>query len=101
MCLLTACSSSKKSSGDATNNNITSDTRGNSYENAIVIDEESESSGVKAEYTWLRKNYPGYKLIQQTLGRQGGKIYDKISIKTASGKKKTIYFDITNFFGKY
>lgn len=68
---------------------------------AVVIQEKTESDGVAAEYVWLRKHYPGYTLIKQSTTSANGKMYDKMDIKTADGSKKTIYFDITGFFGKF
>ncbi len=106
---LTACSSSKKSarnsqtttsqSGDFIKNSDAND--GSSYEKAIVIEEKTEKPGVDAEYVWLRKNYPGCSVNKQSLRYNNGKPYDVLSITTADGKKKDIYFDISNFFGKF
>ncbi|HET6990920.1 MAG TPA: hypothetical protein VFJ43_06325 [Bacteroidia bacterium] len=74
---------------------------GQSIDEAIVINETTETEGVAAEYVWLKANYPGYSLIKQSLIEEGGKPYDKMEIKTAEGDKKTIYFDISHFFGKF
>ena len=78
---------------------VVKDQDGSSYENAIFITEKTESSGVAAEYKWLREHYPGYKLKKQELDHSGGKPYDLMYIKTSSGEEKIIYFDISNFFG--
>lgn len=74
---------------------------GSSIASAVVIEEKNETEGVAAEYAWLRKHYPGYSLIKQSLIFDNGKPYDKMDIKTADGSKKTIYFDISKFFGKF
>ncbi len=74
---------------------------GSSYEKAVVIQEKSEMTGVDAEYAWLRKYYPGYKFNGQSLNSHEKKSYDIISIVTADGEKKDVYFDISNFFGKF
>ena len=74
---------------------------GTSIENAVVIQQSSESEGVAAEYEWLKKHYPGYSLVRQTPFKQNGKSYDKVEIKLADGSTKTVYFDISNFFGKF
>lgn len=74
---------------------------GTSFSDAIVIQEETETKGVAAEYAWLKKNYPGYKLIKQSLQYNDGKPYDVMEIKTADGDTKKVYFDISNFFGKF
>ncbi|MFI5204033.1 MAG: hypothetical protein ACHQF2_06005 [Flavobacteriales bacterium] len=73
---------------------------GSSYETAIYINETNEMSGVKAEYAWLNEHYPGYKRNMQSLANHNGKPYDIIKIKTAAGDDVTVYFDISNFFGK-
>src|SRR6478735_7045405 len=73
---------------------------GSSYEKAIIINETNTSDGVAAEYKWLRKHYPGYKFLRQALSPYKDKYYDILFIKY-KGKKKAVYFDISNFFGKY
>jgi hypothetical protein len=92
-------SSDKKESGKVSNSS--GGGNGQSIAEAIVINETNETEGVAAEYDWLKANYPGYSMIQQSLINQEGKPYDKMEIKTADGDKKTIYFDISHFFGKF
>ena len=104
---LTSCSHSKKAtsnSGTTISSGNPSDNAandGSSYEKAIVIEETSETKGVSAEYAWLKKQYPGHKVISQSLSQKGGKPYDILRIETADGTKKEVYFDISNFFGKF
>lgn len=74
---------------------------GSSYEKAIVIAEKTETTGVDAEYAWLRKNYPGYKVEMQSLNQHDGKPYDILKIKTADGVEMSVYFDISNYFSKF
>jgi hypothetical protein len=74
---------------------------GSSFEKAIVIQEKSEMTGSKAEYQWLRENYPGYKMIMQALVNHDKKPYDILTITTADGVEKKVYFDISNYFGKF
>ena len=73
---------------------------GESFEKAVVIQEKTESTGVAAEYKWIGKHYPGYKMIMQSLAYNDGKPYDIIKIKY-KGKTMNIYFDISNYFGKF
>jgi hypothetical protein len=95
-----SCNGSKHSVGTSTDQfPVVKDQEGTSYENAVFITEKTESKGVDAEYKWLSQHYPGYKLKKQSLGHNGGKPYDLMDIKTSSGEEKTIYFDISNFFG--
>jgi hypothetical protein len=73
---------------------------GTSYENAVVIQEKSESAGVTAEYKWIREHYPGSRTKMQALHNKNGKTYDVLSIVTANGAEQLIYFDISRFYGK-
>ena len=73
---------------------------GSSLEQAIVIKgAKDEEAGVAAERTWMEQRYPGFHKGQQALLGSGGKHYDEIRITTREGQK-TVYFDITDFFGK-
>jgi hypothetical protein len=104
VCLLVSCSTTKKISDNTTDQNSTSvksDHDGSSYDKAIIIKEKTESAGIAAEYAWLRNNYPGYTFKRQSLNYQKEKPYDILNIVTSQGEEKSIYFDISNFFGNY
>ena len=73
---------------------------GSTIEKAVIINGGTEETGVHAEYAYIQKHYPGYKRGGQSLLNQQGRDYDAIEFRTADGKKMTIYFDITAFFGK-
>lgn len=109
-----SCSSTKKSQTGSSATSVTSSSDvpvtsvessaqkdGSNYEKAIVIKAKNETDGIAAEYKWLRENYPGHTLIKQSLHAEGKKHYDIMQIKTKEGNEKSIYFDITNFFGKW
>lgn len=96
----TSCSI-KKSNANSKSQTSTSSVEGSSIETAVIIDENTETKGIAAEYKWLQKHYPGYKKKSQSLLHKNGIPYDIITIKTANGKQKQIYFNISNFFGKY
>lgn len=68
---------------------------GTTYSTAIAVE------SVADEYKWLRKHYPGYTFLQQTLLEKDGKWYDRLDIKTANGDDRSIFFDISSFFGKW
>ena len=53
-----------------------------------------------AEARWIRKTHPGWRKGGQALLGDKGKSYDRIEYATPDGKTKTIFFDITDFFGK-
>jgi hypothetical protein len=74
---------------------------GSSVEKAIVIQAANERQGIAAEREWVEKNLPGWKKSGQALiGGPGGRQYDRIELTGPGGARKTVYFDITAFFGK-
>jgi hypothetical protein len=74
---------------------------GSSYDKAIVIKEDHESQGIHAEYAWIRNKYPGSKTRSQSLNFHDKKPFDIIHITTSDGKEVAVYFDISNFYGKF
>lgn len=93
--LLSACASHKK----LLQTNVNAD--GSSFEKAIFITETHESTGVDAEYAWIRDKYPGYHTRGQAMAYHDKKPYDIIHITTADGDDKDVYFDISNYYGKF
>jgi hypothetical protein len=59
-----------------------------------------ETQGVDAEYAYIKKTYPGWTLKAQALLADKGKQYDSIEIAGPGGATKTVFFDITPWFGK-
>jgi hypothetical protein len=73
---------------------------GLSQEHAVIIKgAKDEIAGVEAERVWMEQRYPGFIKGQQSLLTSSGRQFDEIEITTHEGHK-TIYFDITDFFGK-
>lgn len=72
---------------------------GSSFEKAILVQGATEATGVPAEYAYLRKHYPGYVFTKQSLLNHKDRLYDALDF-TWEGKRYTVYFDITEFFGK-
>jgi hypothetical protein len=74
---------------------------GTSMEQAVFIkNAKDEMEGVEAESKWIQKMHPGWRKGEQRLLNKNGRVYDEIDYLTASNETKTIYFDITEFFGK-
>jgi hypothetical protein len=73
---------------------------GSSIKNAVIIKAPTEFAGVRGEYDWIKKNHPDWQLKTQSNQKAGGKIYDKMDFLTPDGRPVTLYFDITDFFGK-
>ncbi len=75
---------------------------GSSIENAVVVkNAKDEMEGVAAESKWVKKVHPKWIKGNQALLRVKEKDYDRIEYKTPDGKTETLFFDITEFFGKY
>ncbi len=85
--LFISCSSSKLSGS------LIQD--GLSYETAVVV------KSVSFEYKWIKENYPGSQVQMQALNVHKRKHYDVLTIITSHGETEKIYFDISNFFGKF
>jgi PBP1b-binding outer membrane lipoprotein LpoB len=103
-CLIASCSTTKRVSETSPNQSSTSvstEKDGSSFEKAIVINEKNAMSGVNAEYAWIKQKYPGSKIKGQYLVKHKDQPYDVIEIITTDGKEKSIFFNISNFFGKF
>lgn len=100
---LSACSTSSQSTATPAPSKIIASVNGvqkATLSDPVVIHANSEMQGVPMEYEWIRKNYPNSKPKGQALIEQNGKVYDQIDIVTASGEVKSLFFDITSFYGK-
>jgi len=73
---------------------------GSTLDKAVVIKGATAATGVHAEYEWLTKHFPGYKMKEQALTSRNGRSYDVLHFTTPDGKAHEVYFDITDFFGK-
>ena len=75
---------------------------GSSLEKAVVIKHAAdEEAGVDAEAAWIAQTHPGWQKGNQALLSENGKSYDRIEYTTPAGTTEVIYFDISDFFGKY
>lgn len=75
---------------------------GSSKEKAVVIKgTPNNAAGVRAESDWIRRNHPEWRKGRQSLMSDETRSYDRIEYTTPQGEIKTIYFDITDFFGKW
>ena len=79
---------------------------GSSLDKAIRIEgARNESEGLAAEYAWLAQEFgvqeKDWTLVMQSLMHDKGRSYDQMIVKIADGTEKEIYFDITDFFGKF
>ncbi len=74
---------------------------GSSIDNAIVLaGVTNEIDGVRAEHAEVAKRFPGWRWDSQGLSPPtNGRIYDIVTLSKGA-ETKTVYFDITDWFGK-
>ncbi|MBM4295821.1 MAG: hypothetical protein FJ126_13090 [Deltaproteobacteria bacterium] len=75
-------------------------------EKAVVIKGATNSrDGIAAEYAYLEKRFGkrnvDWKLKRQSLRHHQGKHFDFLEIELKDGSPKEVFFDITEFFGKF
>ena len=76
-------------------------TDGSSQERAVVIHENDTPRGITAENRWSAQNMPGYRKVGQALVQGQNGIYDRISVVGPHGDRKEVFFEISEFFGRY
>jgi len=95
----------KKEQSPVLNTNLFSGGDGSSEQNAVIIKATSTLNGIPAEYEFIQAKFDkkgsDWELQQQTQYNNNSKNYDIAEIKLSNGTIKKIYYDITNFFGKF
>jgi len=95
----------KKEKSTKLNSNLFSGGDGSSEQNAVLIKATTSLVGVPAEYEFIEAKFgrieTDWKLEQQSQYDNNSKSYDLMEIKLSDGSIKKIYFDITNFYGKF
>ncbi|MAS95565.1 MAG: hypothetical protein CMO55_20380 [Verrucomicrobiales bacterium] len=79
--------------------------RGDSQEEAIVINATSSIAGIDAEYKWVeanlgRPNADWNIESRMTTQSDDGRWFETFLIEMKDGTKKSVVFDITSFFGR-
>jgi len=67
---------------------------GSSPEQAIVV------GSVGEEYAWMQRHCPWFQPGTQSLEQIEGKPYDVLTWRNDQGEERTVYFDISRFFGR-
>ncbi|MDP4129410.1 MAG: hypothetical protein Q8918_00475 [Bacteroidota bacterium] len=73
---------------------------GLSFETAIVVNENSESDGIRAEYRWIKEHYADYRVKRQSQPKYKKRLYDIIQIQFSDDRVLALYFDISQFYGR-
>lgn len=68
--------------------------------NVVIIQNPDPMKSLVEEADWLKRNYPGFEFLKQEIFRYKGYIYDRVNIKTSSGKFETIFFDISKVYAQ-
>ena len=71
---------------------------GSSHKTAIVVHASSTAVGIRAQDAYLKAHYPGYRFIGHAFALYKGKWYDIVAFIDARGKKRSLYFDISEYF---
>lgn len=80
---------------------------GTSTQDAIrILGAKGEMDGVASEYSCLDAAYGPrregkWKLLQQSLLNEKGKSFDLMSVQLPDGTKVDVFFDISDYFGKF
>ena len=72
---------------------------GISYEDAVLVPEQSSQAGIRYEHLWVKEKYPGYSWDKQVIEKLKGKYYDIVTLRRGYDVR-LVYFDITPFYGK-
>jgi hypothetical protein len=66
---------------------------GSTPDKAIVV------GSVGEEYEWVQLHCPGFLPQMQSLQRIRGIPYDVLTLQNDRGEERTVYFDISRFYG--
>lgn len=67
----------------------------------VVIHAANEGDGIRKENEWIRAHYGPFTKNGQGLGQCKGRMADSIDFTTTTGRKHTVWFDISEWFGKF
>ena len=74
---------------------------GSTLNAAVVVHAKREEAGIHAEYAWIKEHWPGSRRGKQGLLTKNDRIYDVLTFTDSAGQERTLYFDITEYFGKF
>jgi hypothetical protein len=72
---------------------------GTSAGQAVVVLAKTEDEGIDLEHHWIFDHYGRFRKKAGGLASAEGKHYDVITVELGDHSEKTIYFDITAFYG--
>jgi hypothetical protein len=72
---------------------------GTSADQAVIVIADTEDEGIDLEHHWTFDHYGRFRKVRGGLAAADGKHFDVITVELADHTEKTIYFDITAFYG--
>jgi hypothetical protein len=66
----------------------------------VILGAQGSSEGIQAEYDWLAQNRQGAQVLEQALLNEGDRMFDMLTIRW-QGREEQVFFDITDFFGRF
>ncbi len=74
---------------------------GSTKEQAIrILGADTEWKGIDAEFNYIERKVGYFEIESQTFLDEGDKKYDCMNVVGATGNKKELWFDITDYNGK-
>jgi hypothetical protein len=73
---------------------------GESLEAAVVVTANNEEDGIAYENDWIYRHYGRFRRRSGGLASLADRRYDVINVELSDHTEKTLYFDITDFFGR-
>jgi hypothetical protein len=67
----------------------------------VLVGANSEWAGIGGETLWAKVYLPGWEKTGQELLASGRKSYDAITYRSADGKTRKVFFNISSYFGKF
>jgi hypothetical protein len=72
---------------------------GTSADQAVIILADTEDEGIDLEHHWTFDHYGRFRKVRGGLAAADGRHFDVITVELADHTEKTIFFDITAFYG--
>jgi beta-lactamase class A len=73
---------------------------GESVEAAVVVTADNEQDGIAFENEWIYRHYGRFRRRSGGVASLAGRRYDVIKVELSDHTERTLYFDITDFFGR-
>ena len=67
----------------------------------VILNAENTKQGVAVENLWMKWKFGGSKKLEQQLSTVEERQYDVVTVELAGGERQEIWFDITDFYGKW